>query len=221
MKTIKRTFTLIELLTVIAIIALIAGITMPAIGKARAKARTTQCTGQIKQLGALMFSYAGDYRWKLPQNQSSTQTWGYGNDKNTFYIDYLGEDYNLKLCPSWDGTQTEDYKKESAMAYGMNTNADWKDTIHMWEAPAFAIMMMDYGYSGWAAWTYSGKKLSSAGFADHDSNKKANADNAVPWYRHQNSGNICFGDGHVENVQRRVFQKRISDGGTYSDKRGE
>jgi len=56
----KKAFTLIELLVVIAIIAILAAMLLPALSKAREKARTVSCVNSLKSLGNLELMYAND-----------------------------------------------------------------------------------------------------------------------------------------------------------------
>ena len=62
----KHNYTLIELLTVIFIIAVLAGLIMPATSMVRAKARRTACSSNLKQVGALCMQFSNDRDGQIP-----------------------------------------------------------------------------------------------------------------------------------------------------------
>jgi prepilin-type N-terminal cleavage/methylation domain-containing protein/prepilin-type processing-associated H-X9-DG protein len=62
----RRGFTLIEILVVIAIIAILAAILFPVFSRARAKARQANCLSNLRQLGTAIEMYTTDYDERYP-----------------------------------------------------------------------------------------------------------------------------------------------------------
>jgi len=62
----SRSFTLVELLVVIAIIGLLAGLSVPAISGATAKAKSTECVNNLRQIGTAMNLFASENNGYLP-----------------------------------------------------------------------------------------------------------------------------------------------------------
>ena len=65
----RRSFTLIELLIVIAIIAILASMLLPALNQARERAKSISCVGKLRQIGQAANLYVGDYAGVLPPAQ--------------------------------------------------------------------------------------------------------------------------------------------------------
>ena len=71
----RRNFTLVELLTVIAITAVLAGMLLPALGASRDRGRESACLSNLKQIGTAYLSYSSEYGSTVKIWSSGTVRW--------------------------------------------------------------------------------------------------------------------------------------------------
>ena len=96
----KKSFTLIELLVVIAIIAILAAMLLPALNKAREKARAVSCQSNLKQVSQMSQMYALDFNDYICYQERNAANTAYINWRDTMFASVGGDKFKVLYCPS-------------------------------------------------------------------------------------------------------------------------
>ncbi len=202
----KRHFTLIELLVVIAIIAILAGMLLPALAKARQKARDISCLSNLRQLGFAFLMYIDSNDGRAPHpNLPIGTTWAQRLYQNGFYSEARGfvcpNDQDRKL---WNPSLGEPIDM-NYLSYAMNrgiTNAKldgFNKNIH----PASMMLLGDSDGVFFLPY-YPGEDDYSS-YAD--SIYSADGDKNYFGWRHGGARrfNLVYVDGHCASSEHAYF----------------
>jgi len=198
-----RHFTLIELLTVIAVIMMLASMLLPALQQAKEKSKQVVCKNNLKQLGCAHMMYSMDYNGRLPECWATgVRIWG---EQLAPYDNYAWDNrltidrYSNRYCPSsQDPPNVWNLNKYRINSYGYNrwighpynigpyVPHNILSTIQM---PAKMALMTCLWYTdsvyGKMSWWDAGQWVDTSLSSPHVS------------YWHGNSTNVLFVDGHA------------------------
>jgi prepilin-type processing-associated H-X9-DG protein len=170
---------------------------LPALSKAREKAKSIKCTNNLKQIGLAIFQYTDDYSGWLPPHRSGasgTPRWyeilcsGNYLPENACDSSVNSEQRVLR-CPSEpDVKQARDYSNNEYIMGLPTQPATYWLKLSMMTSPAKTGMIVDG-----SAFTY--------GWKSRPDNEKYGPD----WPRHNYGVNMLFTDGHVSWLNLTTF----------------
>ena len=203
-------FTLIELLLVVAIIAILAGMLLPALQKARAMASRISCTGNLKQISTAMVTYYSDHDYWVPFDNYSESPYPWHT--NLFVSGYT-KDGKIFICPSLSDCSNNESLRNSLR--NRKKASSYRSQFCDFFYNSFALG--GHGIGGGASHCPEGKiGLCTAKSVKQPSKTIAVADSVYntdtlsgwfsvvygyPSFRHVVTCNTSWADGHVSSVQ--------------------
>ncbi len=199
-RNIDSAFTLIELLVVIGVIAILAGLLLPALGRAKEAGRTAVCSSNLRQLGLAATTYSMDFNGHLPSFRNWLHTQPVALTSGTLFAYVKSKD--VYQCPT-DRIEISSKRRIPQptsggfgsvnrlrdFSYPMNCGICHATDLSKFISPTRTLVFMEpklatNDYTGIVGPQFDVRSIA---------------------LRHGNRGHVILGDNHIEKLDKKKY----------------
>lgn len=218
----NNAFTLIELLVVISLISLLMAVLVPALSRARQRARALVCASGLRQMSLAANTYISDnngfyppaYQYSFEGGRNIVVNWDFTTDGETVSPGLLwqnGDNAEIQQCPSFRGSSNT--PSETHTGYNYNTSYIGRGDYEKVKTPARSEQVRRpnrCAVFGDGQYALGANKFMRSPLPSEYDSTFAGRYAGTQGFRHSGSTNIAWADGHCSSLKEAFAENSLA-----------